>query len=252
MDRTRLRGALVVLALWSALAAPAGAQHVTSTDDDIQARVESRLFDEGLAGVRVDVWQRTVALSGEVESLWQQDRAIRQARKVRDVALVVSGLTISRGESDAAIAREIATDVTESSRFSIFDDVNVRVAGGEATLTGYVTTDSKSEEFTTVTSKVPGVQKIVNQIETLPASMVDDDLRDALANAIYRHPMFAPYALQRVGPIHIIVRHGHVTLTGVVATESEKWVAGMLVQGTSGVVDCDNQVHVSEQSGPLM
>lgn len=249
MDRTWLRGALV-LALSAALVAPARAQRVTSTDDDIQARVESRLSDEGLVGVRVDVWQRTVALSGEVESLWQQDRAIRQTRKVRDVALVVSALTISRGESDAAMALEIATDVTESSRFSIFDDVNVRVAGGEATLTGYVTTDSKSEEFTTVTSKVPGVQKIVNQLETLPESMADDGLRDALAIAIYRHPMFAPYAVQRVGPIHIIVRHGHVTLTGVVATEAEKWVAGMLAQGTFGVVDCDNQVHVSEQSGP--
>ena len=100
-----------------------------------------------------------------------------------------------------------------------------------------------------MTSKVPGVQKIVNQIETLPASMMDDDLRDALAAAIYRHPMFAQFAIQRVPPIHLIVRHGHVTLTGVVNNELERRVAEMKARETFGSFSVVNQLALESESG---
>src|SRR5689334_8862247 len=147
MTRSWLRGACVVLALVSSARTQAAAQTASSTDDDVKARVEARLVDAGLATVRVDVRHGTVALSGAVESLWQKDQAIRQARKVRDVTLVVSAVAVSRRENDDAIALDIVADVTRSSYFSIFDDVSVRVDGGAATLTGYVTTGNKSEEF---------------------------------------------------------------------------------------------------------
>jgi len=39
------------------------------------------------------------------------------------------------------------------------------------------------------------------------------------------------YAMQAVGPIHIIVENGHVTLSGVVSTDMEKNVAGIRANG---------------------
>lgn len=172
MKPTLVRWSLLVLILASG--PPGGTvagQRAPSLDEGIKAHVESRLFDEGLIGVHVEVRQRAVTLSGAVASLWLKDEAARQARKVHGVMDVVTTLTITRGAGDGPMAQTIADEISASLSFSIFDAVSIRVADGVATLTGSVTSSDKSREFTKVTSRVPGVQQIVNQIETLPASM---------------------------------------------------------------------------------
>ena len=220
-----------------------------STDEGVKARVEARLFDEGLVGAHADVRQGTVTLSGAVASLWLKDEAARQTRKVRGVKDVVNALTVRPRAGDAAMAREIADELSASPSFTVFDDLSIRVANGVATLTGAVTTLDKSREFTKAASRVPGVQQIVNQIETLPALMSDDDLRYAIANAIYSNPIFSMYASQRVGPVHIIVRRGHVTLIGVVGSEIERRMAEMLAREAFGVMGVANELRIEKEDG---
>ena len=50
-----------------------------------------------------------------------------------------NALTITRAESDEALAEAIAAKLRRYVFFSVFDDVNVEVVDGVATLTGYVT-----------------------------------------------------------------------------------------------------------------
>jgi hypothetical protein len=45
---------------------------------------------------------------------------------------------------------------------------------------------------------------------------MDDQIRRAVARAIYRDPFFVNYGNQALPPIHIIVKNGNVTLDGVV------------------------------------
>ena len=77
--------------------------------------------------------------------------------------------------TDQQISAKVEDAVSGSPLFTMFDDVSVRLADGVATLTGFVTTSNKSTEFMKLASRVRGVQQVVNQIETLPASMMDDD-----------------------------------------------------------------------------
>jgi len=60
----------------------------------------------------------------------------------------------------------------------------------------------------------------------LPLSRDDDRLRQRLARAIYGDTSMTKYAMEPLKPIHIIVENGHVTLTGFVATEFDKQIAG--------------------------
>ena len=239
---------VLILALGPAAGAEAG-QLNPSTGQGVKAQVESRLFDEGLVGVHVDVQGGAVTLSGAVASLWLKDEAARQARKVRGVKDVANTLTVTPRTGDGAMAREIADEIGASPSFTVFDDVGIRVADGVATLTGAVTVPDKSREFTKATSRVPGIQQIVNQIETLPALMSDDDLRYAIANAIYSSPVFSMYASQRVGPVHIVVRRGHVTLVGLVGSEIERRMAEMLAREAFGVMGVDNELQIEKQDG---
>jgi osmotically-inducible protein OsmY len=115
-----------------------------------------------------------------------------------------------------------------------------------ATLTGSVMTSDKSKEFVKLASRVRGVQQVVNRIETLPASMMDDDLRMGIAAGIYNSPVFSSYANQRIGPVHIIVRRGQVTLTGVVASEVERRMAEMIARSAFGAKGVDNRLRLEK------
>jgi hyperosmotically inducible protein len=72
-----------------------------------------------------------------------------------------------------------------------------------------------------------------------------------LYRAIYQSegPLFK-YALRSVGPIHILVKNGHVTLKGVVASEGDKQIAGIAANGVSGVFGVTNDLKV-EESQPV-
>jgi hyperosmotically inducible protein len=155
-----------------------------------------------------------------------------------------ANVQVSKG--DESLAREIADDVSESLFYTMFDDVDVRVADGVATLTGFVTTSSKSKEFTKLASQVRGIQRVVNEIETLPASTMDDALRAEIAVKIYQSAAFSDHAKQRVGPVHIIVRDGIVTLTGVVASEDERRTADLIARHAYGAWSVDNQLRLEK------
>ena len=92
------------------------------------------------------------------------------------------------------------------------------------TLTGKVTMPYKRDDIEKRVAKVDGVRRCSDQIEVLPVSQFDDQLRYRIARAIYSNSNFWNYAIMPNPPIHIVVEHGRVTLTGVVrATWTGCW-----------------------------
>lgn len=128
---------------------------------------------------------------------------------------------------DEQIAKSIRHEVLLYPYYSIFDDINYRVTNGQVELTGAVNQPFKKKDIERLVVKIPGVNGITNDLRILPTSFEDDRLRRQIARAIYRDPALTRYAIQAVPPIHIIVDHGHVTLTGVVNNDLEKNVAGI-------------------------
>jgi hyperosmotically inducible protein len=89
------------------------------------------------------------------------------------------------------------------------------------------------------------VQNVVNNIEVLPLSPMDDQIRRAVYRAVYSQPGLEMYSLRAVPTIHIIVKNGHVTLTGAVANPGDKQRAGIAANGVSGVFSVTNDLLVS-------
>jgi len=77
---------------------------------------------------------------------------------------------------------------------------------------------------------IKGVGKVVNDIEVLPLSRMDDSIRLAAYKAIFSKPGFEKYAIQGSSPIRIIVKNGHITLDGVVINKMDKTLAEMAVR----------------------
>jgi osmotically-inducible protein OsmY len=221
----------------------AAQRDVPLTDDQIRAQIEHRLFDAGLVGVKVAVHAGNVTLTGMVPSLWAKDEAVEQARKINDVKEVVTTLDVARGESDLDLADAVASTLQACVYFTVFDDVSVMMIDGVATLTGSVTTPYKSQGMVRAVSRVEGVQQIVDRIEVLPVSVFDDRIRYAVADRIYNDPGFSRYSVRASPPIHIIVKGGHVTLTGVVGSEMDRRLAEMRAREVFGVFGVENRLR---------
>jgi hyperosmotically inducible protein len=123
------------------------------------------------------------------------------------------------------IFRSVQRQVLTYPQFTVFDSVNAQIGDGVVTLTGKVTTPLKRKEIEERVRRVQGLKGVNNQIEVLPASRSDDQLRQQIANAIYGHAAFSNYATQVNPPIHIIVERGRVTLEGVVANNLDRQLA---------------------------
>jgi osmotically-inducible protein OsmY len=242
--RAALPYILCVLTL--APAVYAGQVTAASTDQQLKARVEQRLSERRVRGIKVAARDGSVTLAGPVGSVGAKQDLVTEVLKVDGVKEVVSELTIGRAENDRALAERVADQVRRSSYFTVFDDVEIGVDNGVVTLTGYVTQPIKSEDLARRVSHVDGAQDFVNHLEVLPVSIADERLRNIIANAIYRDPSFSNYASQAFPPVHIIVRNSSVLLTGVVNSEVERRQAENIVRGIPGIVGVQNTLRVEK------
>ena len=153
----------------------------------------------------------------------------RVAVAVMTMALAASSAFAGQApRKDLQILNDISRQVNRYTRFGVFDDVNASVESGEVTLTGKVTMPYKRNDIEKRVSKVDGVTTVNNQLQVLPVSQFDDELRFRIARAIYGNPTFWNYASMANPPIHIVVDHGRVALTGVVNSNVERMLARSL------------------------
>lgn len=157
------------------------------------------------------------------------------------VTALVARPALAGQQTDLALADRVAQIVRQYVHFGIFDDINIRVDNRSVTLTGRVTMPYKRDDIAARVKKIDGVRDLTNNVEILPVSQYDSDLRDRLARAIYGHPSFRHYASMVNPPIHIVVEHGRVTLTGAVNSEVEKMLAFSLAQ-IPGVLGVTNEL----------
>ena len=143
------------------------------------------------------------------------------------------------------IAQEVRHHLVMLPYYGVFDDLAFRVDGSTVTLLGAVTRPTLKSDAENVTKRVEGVTQVINNIEVLPLSPADDDIRRAVYRTIYGEPSISMrYGYQAVPSIHIIVKNGHVTLEGVVANEGDKNLINVRANGVPGVFSVDNELQV--------
>jgi hyperosmotically inducible periplasmic protein len=146
------------------------------------------------------------------------------------------------------ITREVRHELVMLPYYSVFDNLAYKVDGDTVTLLGQVARPSLKNDAENAVKKIEGVEKVVNNIQVLPASPSDDRIRRATFRTIYSYPSLSKYAWGAVPPIHIIVDHGHVTLEGVVDNNSDRNVAEIRAKSVSGAFSVTNNLRIAESS----
>lgn len=147
-------------------------------------------------------------------------------------------------QAEERLVKEVRHQLLLLPRLSVFDNLAYKVDGYTVTLIGQVTQPVEKSDAENAVKHVEGVEKVDNQIEVLPLSPMDNGLRRNLYVAIYGYPSLQKYDMPVVKPIRIIVKNGHVTLEGVVDSETDKNTAEIRAKSVSGVFSVTDNLQV--------
>ncbi|HML17663.1 MAG TPA: BON domain-containing protein [Bryobacteraceae bacterium] len=127
---------------------------------------------------------------------------------------------------------------------TLFDDLSFRVDGNTVTLFGEVVRPMLKNDAENAVKRVEGVMRVDNEIEILPLSPMDQQIRLREARAIFSYPPLSRYGMGVLPAIHIIVKNGNVTLKGVVGSDADRNLAYMRANGVPDVFSVTNELQV--------
>lgn len=164
------------------------------------------------------------------------------------------------------IARDVQREIVRLPNYGLFDDIRFGIKGDEVILKGVASRPTLKDSAERVAKRIEGVGKVTNQIEVLPLSRQDDDVRLRTYIAIYGHPTLSRYNPNRgtplfqsaaslaqgitndpppgYHPIHIIVKNGNVRLEGVVDTTGDRTIAELQANTVPGAFQVTNNLQV--------
>jgi hyperosmotically inducible protein len=148
-------------------------------------------------------------------------------------------------KSNQNLVREVRHQLLLLPYYSVFDNLVFKVDGDRVTLEGQVTRPTLKSDAEAAVKSIEGVSGVTNNIEVLPPSPLDDQLRHALYRAIYGDTVLSKYGWSSMPSIHIIVKNGRVSLEGVVDSEADKNLAGLRANGVPNVFEVKNNVVVN-------
>jgi len=148
-------------------------------------------------------------------------------------------------KAEQNLIKEVRHQLVLLPYYSVFDNLSFQIQGSKVILMGQVVRPTLKSDAGAAVKGIEGVSSAENNIEVLPTSPMDDQLRRALFRAIYNEPQLSRYAQSAVPSIHIIVKNGNVTLEGVADNETDKNLAGLRANGVPNVFSVKNNLVVN-------
>jgi len=220
-------------------------------DQQIQQKVDHQLQEhDNTKNVHASVEDGVVTLTGNVERYIGKVDAEKEVNEVDHVQGVRNEITVTSQKSDAELRSELA-DKLAYDRIGygvMFNNLKLNVNNGVVTIGGEVHDYPARDSAVSIAENTPGVKKVIDNINVLPTSPMDDQLRVAVARAIYGAPGFEKYGMNPVAPIRIVVNGGHVTLDGVVNSQMDKQLAETRAREVPGVFSVKDNLVVSNSA----
>jgi len=152
--------------------------------------------------------------------------------------------TESNNMSDETIQSKIELQLRKDGRIN-WEVLHVQVDKGNVTLFGEVASPEEKGWAETITSTVPGVRSVRNNVIVDRALAPDYKIRRDVWEAFKQTP-----ALESNPTLQISVRKAEVTLKGDVLDDLSKTAAERAAEGVHGVKKVNNHLQVVEQLPP--
>lgn len=165
----------------------------------------------------------------------------------------------------APIVKQVRDKLMGLADYGVFDSLRFGIKGKTIVLMGYASRPILKSDAEKSIKGIEGVESVDNQIQVLPPSPNDDQIRVGVYRRIYTQAALRKYTGSPVGfgefpsvaraaggitedpprgyhAIHIIVNGGHVILTGVVDSEQDADIAAIQANSTPAVFSVENDL----------
>jgi hyperosmotically inducible protein len=146
---------------------------------------------------------------------------------------------------EALLSKQVHHELVMLPWYGVFDNLQYTINGSEVTLSGQVFQPITKSDAAAAVRRLEGVTRVVNEIEVLPLSPFDNQIRRAEFRAIFTDATLSRYSMGAVPTIHIVVDHGHVTLEGAVSNEMDRHIANIRANSVPGVFSVTNNLRVA-------
>lgn len=171
------------------------------------------------------------------------------AALVLTAAFAVAGQAKEELTGRQQVMEKIRKELVTLPFYGVFDNLAYSFDAGTATLYGQVVRPSTRSDAQWRVARIPGVERVVNQIEVLPLSSFDDAIRRQAYRQIFGTAGLYRYAMGTNPSLHIVVKGGHLTLEGVVGREGDRRLANMAAHQVPGVFSVTNNLRVDGKGG---
>lgn len=153
---------------------------------------------------------------------------------------------VSGGQSlnQEQIAKKVRRELVTLPYYGVWDNLAYKIEGSTVTLYGQVVRPTTRSDAERRVAKIEGIEQVVNNIEVLPLSSLDDSLRARTYRALVRTGGLYRYMIGANPSIHIIVNRGQVSLEGVVSHKGDRQLAYMAARGVTGSFSVTNNLRV--------
>ena len=145
------------------------------------------------------------------------------------------------------IEQQVSHEIRMLPYYNVFDYIDFQVSGNTVTLSGAVNSLSTRHDIEATVKRIPGVGSVVNNIQDLPPSSMDDAIRRQTLRAFLQHGP-GQYFWEPNPDVRIIVNHGNVTLEGYVYNTADSNTMNILANGIFGVFSVKNNLVVGKAS----
>lgn len=156
---------------------------------------------------------------------------------------MVSLTAQAAGKPDKTIEQKVAHEINMLPNYGIFDHITFQVSGNTVTLAGKVLSLGTKSQAAGFVKRIPGVVSVVNNIEELPPSPMDNDIRRQLLREFSRGGL-SGYFWETKPDVRVIVENGHVTLEGFVMNSGDSNAMNLYANNVFGVFSVKNNLIV--------
>src|SRR5215213_205389 len=157
-------------------------------------------------------------------------------------------VAMAQGAANPQLTRRVRRELVTLPYYGVFDNLAYSINGGNVTLYGQVVRPSTRSDAERRVRRLPGVTRVVNDIQVLPLSNFDDQIRVATYRSIANMGGLHRYLRGANPSLHIVVNRGHVTLEGVVSGSGDRTLAYHAANRVPGVFSVTNNLRVEGEA----
>lgn len=144
------------------------------------------------------------------------------------------------------LEQNVQRQILRMPRYEVFDLISFKVEGSTVTLSGKIRNAINKREAERRIEDLPGVTRVINNIEILPVGGFDESIRRNLYVTLANEGGLSRYLWATNPSVRLIVERGRITLAGYVANRGDYNLMNILANGVSGAFSVTNDLVIDD------